>query len=109
MRVRGASRNRRQPCGSGGTGRVPPSSGVEVVSAETRATLDDAVRAMGHPGRRAMLRLAREEERTASDLARAGGVKRSGGRENVAKHEAIARDDLAELNLDRRRKAGAVV
>jgi spore maturation protein CgeB len=26
------------------------------------ASLDDAVRAMGHPGRRAMLRLARDEE-----------------------------------------------
>jgi DNA-binding transcriptional ArsR family regulator len=32
-------------------------------------TIDEAVRAMGHPGRRAMLRLARDEERTAAELA----------------------------------------
>lgn len=31
--------------------------------------LDDAVRAMGHPGRRSMLRCARDGERTASELA----------------------------------------
>lgn len=31
--------------------------------------LDDAVRAMGHPGRRAMLRAALDDERSASDLA----------------------------------------
>lgn len=36
--------------------------------------LDDAVRAMGHPGRRAMLRLARDGERTASELAAVAGL-----------------------------------
>lgn len=37
-------------------------------------SLDDAVRAMGHPGRRAMLRLARDGERTASELAEVAGL-----------------------------------
>ncbi len=36
--------------------------------------LDDAVRAMGHPGRRAMLRLARDGERTATELAAVAGL-----------------------------------
>lgn len=36
--------------------------------------LDDAVKAMGHPGRRAMLRLARDGERTATELADAAGL-----------------------------------
>lgn len=35
----------------------------------SNASLDDAVRAMGHPGRRAMLRAARDDERTAAELA----------------------------------------
>ena len=38
------------------------------------AALEEAVRAMGHPGRRAMLALARDGERTASDLAQAAGL-----------------------------------
>ena len=36
--------------------------------------LEEAVRAMGHPGRRAMLALAREGERTATELAQAAGL-----------------------------------
>lgn len=35
--------------------------------------LDEAVRALGHPGRRAMRRLARDDERSASELADAAG------------------------------------
>lgn len=36
--------------------------------------LEEAVRAMGHPGRRAMLTAARDGERTATELARAAGL-----------------------------------
>ncbi|MEZ5251420.1 MAG: metalloregulator ArsR/SmtB family transcription factor [Ilumatobacteraceae bacterium] len=36
--------------------------------------LDEAVKAMSHPGRRAMLRLARDGERTATELADAAGL-----------------------------------
>ncbi len=36
--------------------------------------LEEAVRAMGHPGRRAMLALARQGERTATELAQAAGL-----------------------------------
>ena len=36
--------------------------------------LEDAVRAMGHPGRRAMLTSARDHERTATELAQAAGL-----------------------------------
>lgn len=36
--------------------------------------LEEAVRAMGHPGRRAMLALARDGERTATELAQAAGL-----------------------------------
>jgi DNA-binding transcriptional ArsR family regulator len=38
------------------------------------AFFDEAMRAMGHPGRRAMLRLARDEERTAAELADVAGL-----------------------------------
>jgi DNA-binding transcriptional ArsR family regulator len=37
-------------------------------------SLDEAVRAMGHPGRRAMLRFARDQERSASELAEVAGL-----------------------------------
>ena len=36
--------------------------------------LDDAVKAVGHAGRRAMLRAARDEERSASEMAAAAGL-----------------------------------
>lgn len=36
--------------------------------------LDEAVKAMSHPGRRAMLRLARDGERTATELAEVAGL-----------------------------------
>jgi DNA-binding transcriptional ArsR family regulator len=36
--------------------------------------LDEAVKAMSHPGRRAMLRLARDGERSATELAEAAGL-----------------------------------
>ncbi|HEX4981463.1 MAG TPA: metalloregulator ArsR/SmtB family transcription factor [Ilumatobacteraceae bacterium] len=41
---------------------------------DEQSALDDAVKAMGHPGRRAMLRLARDGERTATELADAAGL-----------------------------------
>jgi DNA-binding transcriptional ArsR family regulator len=72
--------------------------------------LDDAVRAMGHPGRRAMLRLARDEERTASELASVANLSPSAAsphlkmlREAGLMHvrvdakRRLYRDDLARL------------
>jgi DNA-binding transcriptional ArsR family regulator len=41
---------------------------------DEHSALDDAVKATGHPGRRAMLRLARDGERTATELADAAGL-----------------------------------
>jgi DNA-binding transcriptional ArsR family regulator len=41
---------------------------------EQDGVLEEAVRAMGHPGRRAMLALARQGERTATELAQAAGL-----------------------------------
>src|SRR2546425_1264902 len=49
-----------------GTGSPARCDGTPTMSNES---LDEAVRAMGHPGRRAMLRLARDDERSASELA----------------------------------------
>lgn len=44
------------------------------VTRPVEGPLDDAVKAMGHPGRRAMLRLARDDERTATELAEVAGL-----------------------------------
>ena len=48
-------------------GSTPRCDGTATLTRDD--SLDDAVRAMGHSGRRAMLLLARDEERTASELA----------------------------------------
>jgi DNA-binding transcriptional ArsR family regulator len=45
--------------------------------------IEEAIRALAHPGRRAMLRLVWEEERTASDLADAAGLSRSAASQHL--------------------------
>ena len=63
--------------------------------------LDDAVRAMGHPGRRAMLRLARDEERTATELAEAAGLAPSA----ASPHLKMLREaGLMQVRVDARRR-----
>ena len=67
----------------------------------TSASLDDAVRAMGHPGRRAMLRLARDEERTATELAEAAGLAPSA----ASPHLKLLREvGLMHVRVDARRR-----
>ena len=63
--------------------------------------LDDAVRAMGHPGRRAMLRLARDEERSASALAAAANLSPSA----ASPHLRLLRDTgLMLVRVDAKRR-----
>jgi DNA-binding transcriptional ArsR family regulator len=64
-------------------------------------SLDDAVRAMGHPGRRAMLRLARDEERTASELAEVAGLSPSA----ASPHLKVLRETgLMHVRVDAKRR-----
>jgi DNA-binding transcriptional ArsR family regulator len=63
--------------------------------------LDDAVRAMGHPGRRAMLRLARDEERSAAELARAADLSPSA----ASPHLKVLRETgLMHVRVDAKRR-----
>jgi DNA-binding transcriptional ArsR family regulator len=63
--------------------------------------LDDAVRAMGHPGRRAMLRLARDQERSASELAAAAMLSPSA----ASPHLKLLRDaGLMHVRVDAKRR-----
>jgi len=67
----------------------------------TEPSLDDAVRAMGHPGRRAMLRRARDEERTASELAAAADLSASA----ASPHLRLLRETgLMTMRVDARRR-----
>jgi DNA-binding transcriptional ArsR family regulator len=50
--------------------------------------LEDAIRALAHPGRRAMLRLVWDEERPATELAEAAGLSRSA----ASQHLKLLRD-----------------
>ncbi len=50
--------------------------------------LEEAIRALAHPGRRAMLRLVWDDERSASDLADAAGLSRSA----ASQHLKLLRD-----------------
>ncbi|HUG85684.1 MAG TPA: metalloregulator ArsR/SmtB family transcription factor [Euzebya sp.] len=45
--------------------------------------LEDAIRALAHPGRRAMLRLVWEGERPATELAEAAGMSRSAASQHL--------------------------
>lgn len=63
--------------------------------------LDEAVRAVGHPGRRAMLRLARDGERTATELAEAAGLTPSA----ASQHLKLLRDvGLMHVRVDAKRR-----
>ena len=65
------------------------------------STLDDAVRAMGHPGRREMLRMARDEERSASELAAAAHLSPSA----ASPHLKLLRDTgLMHVRVDAKRR-----
>ncbi|MCB0995883.1 MAG: winged helix-turn-helix transcriptional regulator [Acidimicrobiales bacterium] len=67
--------------------------------------LDDAVKAMVHPGRRAMLRLARDGERTASELADAAGLSPSA----ASPHLKLLKDvGLMHVRVDAKRRMYSV-
>jgi DNA-binding transcriptional ArsR family regulator len=67
----------------------------------TEGPLDDAKRAMGHAGRRAMLRLARDEERSASELAAAAKLSPSA----ASPHLKLLRDTgLMHVRVDAKRR-----
>ena len=64
-------------------------------------SLDGAVRAMGHPGRLAMLRLARDHERTASELAAIAGLSPSA----ASPHLKVLRETgLMHVRVDAKRR-----
>lgn len=63
--------------------------------------LDEAVKAMGHPGRRAMLRSARDEERTATELAEVAGLAPSA----ASPHLKVLRETgLMTMRVDAKRR-----
>jgi DNA-binding transcriptional ArsR family regulator len=63
--------------------------------------LDDAVRAMVHPGRRAMLRLAPAQERSAAELAAAANLSPSA----ASPHLKLLRDTgLMHVRVDAKRR-----
>jgi DNA-binding transcriptional ArsR family regulator len=64
-------------------------------------SLDEAVRAVSHRGRRAMLRSARDEERSASELAAAAGLSPSA----ASPHLKLLRElGLLHMRVDARRR-----
>jgi DNA-binding transcriptional ArsR family regulator len=64
-------------------------------------SLDEAVRALGHPGRRAMMRSARDEERTASELAAIAGLSPSA----ASPHLKLLRETgLMHVRVDAKRR-----
>lgn len=64
-------------------------------------SLDEVVRAMGHPGRRAMLRLARDQERSASELAEVAGLSPSA----ASPHLKLMREaGLMHVRVDAKRR-----
>jgi DNA-binding transcriptional ArsR family regulator len=79
-----------------------PAFPVAVPAVDARdGLLDDAVKAIGHPGRRAMLRLAREGERTSSELAQTAALSPSA----ASQHLKILRDaGLLLVRIDAQRR-----
>ena len=62
---------------------------------------DDALRAIAHPGRRAMLRLVWDEERAATELADAAGMSKSA----ASQHLKLLRDaGLVTVRVDANRR-----
>jgi DNA-binding transcriptional ArsR family regulator len=67
----------------------------------TRDRLDEAVKAIGHAGRRAMLRAARDDERSASELAAAAGLSPSA----ASPHLKLLRElGLVHMRVDARQR-----
>lgn len=63
--------------------------------------LDDALQAIGHPGRRAMLRRAWDAERTSGELAEAAGLSQSA----ASQHLKLLRDQgLVHVRVDANRR-----
>jgi DNA-binding transcriptional ArsR family regulator len=63
--------------------------------------VEDAIRALAHPGRRAMLRLVWSEERPATELADAAGLSRSA----ASQHLKLLRDaGLITVRVDATRR-----
>jgi DNA-binding transcriptional ArsR family regulator len=67
----------------------------------TKLAIEDAIRALAHPGRRAMLRLVWDQERPASDLADAAGLSKSA----ASQHLKLLRDaGLVEVRAEATRR-----
>jgi len=67
----------------------------------TDPALEDAIRALAHPGRRAMLRLVWDDERPATELADAAGLSRSA----ASQHLKLLRDTgLITVRVDATRR-----
>jgi DNA-binding transcriptional ArsR family regulator len=67
----------------------------------SEAALEDAIRALAHPGRRAMLRLVWDQERPATELADAAGLSRSA----ASQHLKLLRDTgLITVRVDATRR-----
>jgi DNA-binding transcriptional ArsR family regulator len=65
------------------------------------AAIEDAIRALAHPGRRAMLRLVWDEEQPASELAAAAGLSRSA----ASQHLKLLREaGLVHVRAERTRR-----
>lgn len=63
--------------------------------------LEDAIRALAHPGRRAMLRLVWDEERPATELADAAGLSKSA----ASQHLKLLREaGLVQVRVDATRR-----
>ncbi len=75
------------------TGPEPARSGAAVP--------DEALRALAHPGRRTMLRLVWDGERTASDLADAAGLSRSAASQHL---KMLREAGLVHVRVDARRR-----
>jgi len=64
-------------------------------------TVEHGIQALAHQGRRTMLRLVRDEERTSSDLADAAGLSRSA----ASQHLRILRDaGLVHVRVEANRR-----
>lgn len=64
-------------------------------------SLDEAVRAMGHPGRRAMLGLALDQERTASELAEVASLSPSAASPHL---KCLREAGLMHVRVDAKRR-----
>lgn len=63
--------------------------------------MEGGLQALGHPGRRAMLRLAWDAERTSSELAEAAGLSRSA----ASQHLKVLREaGLVQVRVDANRR-----